>query len=97
MIADQYSQPVVVVRCEEDRAAMEADVAALRRPYPCGPEVLRRLQPHMAALPRHEVHAALSCGLAEPVVGDLVLWCGSYDEERGLDPFEPEDRAGYLF
>ncbi|MFE2852056.1 CRISPR-associated endonuclease Cas3'' [Streptomyces lavendulae] len=97
MITDQYSQPVVVIRREEDRAAIEADVAALRRPYPCGPEVLRRLQPHMAALPRYEVHAALSCGLAEPVVGDLVLWCGSYDEERGLDPFEPEDRAGYLF
>lgn len=96
MINDEYSQAVVVIRDEEDRAGIESDVAALRGPYPCGPEVLRRLQPHMAALPRHEVRVALSCGLAEPVVGDLVLWCGQYDEERGLDPFAPEDRAGYL-
>ncbi|QNE24121.1 CRISPR-associated endonuclease Cas3'' [Streptomyces sp. INR7] len=95
MITDEHSQVVVVIRCEEDREAIEGDVAALRGPNPCGPEVLRRLQSHMAALPRHEVRAALSRGLAEPVTGDLVLWRGHYDEDRGLDPFEPGDRGDY--
>ncbi|MET8540021.1 CRISPR-associated helicase Cas3' [Kitasatospora sp. NPDC004799] len=96
MINDEYSQPVVVIRDEADRDVIEADVAALRSPYPTGPEPLRRLQPHTASLPRHEAKAALAAGLAEPVIGDLLLWHGAYHPDRGLDPTEKEDRATFV-
>ncbi|WP_449479490.1 hypothetical protein [Streptomyces diastaticus] len=94
MIDNAYAQSVVVVR--PGRPEVEADIAALRSPYPCGPEPLRRLQPHMATLPRHEVARALGAGLAEPVVGDLVVWRGFYDPVRGLDADRPEDRGGFV-
>nr|WP_093841388.1 CRISPR-associated endonuclease Cas3'' [Streptomyces aidingensis] len=99
MIDDSYSQPVLVVRpekSEEDRDRIEADIKQLRDPYPTGPEVLRRLQPHTASLPRHEVLKALSSGIAEPVVGDLVVWRGFYDAARGLDSERTEDPAAFL-
>ncbi|MGA5822583.1 CRISPR-associated helicase Cas3' [Kitasatospora sp. NPDC094028] len=96
MIDDELNRPVVVIRHEADRDAVEADIAALRSPYPCGPEPLRRLQPHTAALPRHEAKAALDAGLAEPVIGDLLLWQGAYHLTRGLDPSEKEDRAAFV-
>ncbi|MFF2922491.1 CRISPR-associated helicase/endonuclease Cas3 [Streptomyces celluloflavus] len=100
MIDDRYAQPVVVIRpgkSPRERELIEADIAALRSGFPCGPEPLRRLQPHLATLPRHEVAVAVGAGLAEPVVGDLVLWLGHYDSVRGLDADEPEDRGGYVF
>ncbi|WP_411140941.1 CRISPR-associated endonuclease Cas3'' [Streptomyces sp. x-80] len=100
MIDDRYAQPVVVIRPEaspRERELIEAGIAALRSCLPCGPEPLRRLQPHLATLPRHEVSAAVRVGLAEPVVGDLVLWLGHYDSVRGLDADDPEDRGGYVF
>ncbi|MFG2115504.1 CRISPR-associated endonuclease Cas3'' [Streptomyces sp. NPDC048718] len=99
MIDNRYAQSVIVIRPEksdEERAAIEADIALLRSPYPAGPEPLRRLQPHMATLPRHEVAQALRSGLAQPVIGDLVEWQGKYDAVRGLDPNDPEDRGGYV-
>ncbi|MFD0404683.1 CRISPR-associated helicase Cas3' [Kitasatospora sp. NPDC127116] len=96
MINDEYSRPVVVVRDEADRDAIEADIAALRSPFPSGPEPLRRLQPHTASLPRHEAQAALADGLAEPVIGDLLLWNGAYHPDRGLDPAEKEDRTAFV-
>ncbi|MFJ2782268.1 MULTISPECIES: CRISPR-associated helicase Cas3' [unclassified Kitasatospora] len=96
MIDDEYSQPVVVIRHEADRDGIEADIAALRSPYPCGPEPLRRLQPHTASLPRHEARAALAAGLAEPVIGDLLLWHGAYHPNRGLDPSEKEDSTAFV-
>ncbi|MFE7300618.1 CRISPR-associated endonuclease Cas3'' [Streptomyces sp. NPDC057579] len=96
MIEDGLSTPVVVIRREADRATIEAAIAQLRNPArPCGPEVLRSLQPHTASLPRHEAEAALRSGLAEPVTGDLLLWQGAYHAQRGLDPDEPEDRAEF--
>ncbi|MCT2590543.1 CRISPR-associated endonuclease Cas3'' [Streptomyces sp. N2-109] len=96
MIDDGLSTPVVVIRHEEDREAIEKAVGQLRDPYrPCGPEVLRSLQQHTASLPRYEADAALRSGLAEPVTGDLLLWCGAYHHQRGLDPDEPEDRQSY--
>ncbi|MGW9643448.1 CRISPR-associated endonuclease Cas3'' [Streptomyces albidoflavus] len=98
MIDNAYAQSVVVVRPGRPKVqdAIEADIGALRSPYPCGPEPLRRLQPHMATLPRHEVARALKAGLAEPVVGDLVVWRGFYDPVRGLDADRPEDRGGFV-
>ncbi len=96
MIENEFSQPVVVIRCEADRDMVEADIAALRAPYPAGPEPLRRLQPHTASLPRHEARAALASGLAEPVLGDLLVWRGFYDPVRGLDPAEVEDRSSFV-
>ncbi|MFC9081318.1 helicase-related protein [Streptomyces sp. NPDC057062] len=99
MIDDSYGQSVVVVRPglpeEEQREALE-DIKRLRGAYPCGPEPLRRLQSHTATLPRHEVAKALRVGLAEPIIGDLVVWCGHYDEARGLDPEAREDRTDFL-
>ncbi|MEV8351938.1 CRISPR-associated endonuclease Cas3'' [Streptomyces niveus] len=99
MIDNKYAQSVVVIRpekTEEERDAVEADITLLRAPYPSGPGPLRRLQPHMATLPRHEVAEALRAGLAEPVIGDLVVWRGHYDPVRGLDADDPEDRGGYV-
>ncbi|MFC9431413.1 CRISPR-associated endonuclease Cas3'' [Streptomyces sp. NPDC056987] len=99
MIDTKYAQSVIVIRPEksgEERDAIESDLALLRAPYPSGPEPLRRLQPHMATLPRHEVAEALRVGLAEPVIGDLVVWRGHYDPVRGLDADDPEDRGGYV-
>ncbi|MFB8171471.1 CRISPR-associated helicase Cas3' [Kitasatospora purpeofusca] len=96
MIDDQYSQPVIVIRDESDRDAIETDIAALHSRYPSGPEPLRRLQPHTASLPRHEARAALAAGLAEPVIGDLLLWQGAYHPKRGLDPSEKEDRTAFV-
>ncbi|MFE7319032.1 CRISPR-associated endonuclease Cas3'' [Streptomyces sp. NPDC057555] len=96
MIENGLSTPVVVVRREADREDIEAAVAELRNPNrPCGPQVLRDLQPHTASLPRHEAESALRSGLAEPVTGDLVLWHGTYHGQRGLDPDEPEDRTEF--
>lgn len=98
MIDNQYARPVLVIREEAERAAIEADVDLL-----CDPRrrmtdlrgVFRRLQPHIASLPKHEVVAAEKSGLAEPVIGDLTLWLGTYHPERGLDPAEKEDRSAY--
>ncbi|MGW0710521.1 CRISPR-associated endonuclease Cas3'' [Streptomyces sp. NPDC002643] len=96
MIEDEHSVPAIVVRDEADREAIETAVARLRDPFrPCGPEVLRSLQPHTASLPRQEAETAVRCGLAVPVTGDLILWLGVYHEQRGLDPDEPEDRRGF--
>ncbi|MBF9071889.1 CRISPR-associated endonuclease Cas3'' [Streptacidiphilus fuscans] len=96
MIDDGHTQPVVVIRCEEDREAIEAGIAALRSPYPAGPESLRRLQPHTAALPRHEAEQALASGLADHVIGDLLVWRGPYDPLRGLDPQQREEPASSI-
>ncbi len=95
MIEEGRSCAVVVIRREEDREEIEDAVSRLRSAYPCGPEVLRSLQPHTASLPRHETEAAVRHGLADPVIGDLVLWRGAYHERRGLDPMEPEDSGQY--
>lgn len=95
MIEEGRVHPVVVIRREADREAIEDAVARLRSAQPCGPEVLRSLQPHTASLPRHEAAAAVRHGLADPVVGDLLLWRGTYHERRGLDPMEPEDLDQY--
>ncbi|MFE7044605.1 CRISPR-associated endonuclease Cas3'' [Streptomyces atratus] len=100
MIDNRYAQSVVVIRpgkSDEERDIIESDIALLRGRFPSGPGPLRRLQPHMATLPRHEVAAALRAGLAEPVIGDLVVWRGYYDSVRGLDADDPEDRGGYVF
>ncbi|MFE1316365.1 CRISPR-associated helicase Cas3' [Kitasatospora phosalacinea] len=96
MIDDTHHQPVVVIRDEANRPAVEAAIAALTSPYPCGPEPLRRLQPHTAQLPRHEATAALSTGLAEPIIGNLLLWNGAYHPHRGLDPEHPEDTTAFV-
>ncbi|WP_110946241.1 CRISPR-associated helicase Cas3' [Streptomyces avicenniae] len=95
MIDDTFTQPVIVIRPDDEPDAIEADIAALRSPYPAGPGPLRRLQPYVAALPRREAQAALAAGLAQPVIGDMLHWQGAYHPERGLDPAEPEDRGAY--
>jgi CRISPR-associated endonuclease/helicase Cas3 len=98
MIDNQHARPVLVIREDAATEQVEADLAALRDPYRRLSDlsgVFRRLQPHIASLPRNEVDAALKSGLAEMVVGDLVLWLGAYDPERGLDSSEPEDRSAY--
>ncbi|UED88648.1 CRISPR-associated helicase Cas3' [Streptomyces profundus] len=99
MIDDAYSQPVVVIRpelTEAERDVIEADIKSLGDPYPTGPEVWRRLQPHTASLPRHEVREALNNRLADLVVGDLVVWRGFYDPLRGLDSERVEDPTAFL-
>lgn len=96
MIDNDNTQAVVVIRDEADRDAIEADIATLRAPYPAGPEPLRHLQAHIAALPRHEARSALASGLAEPIIGDLLVWRGAYHSLRGLDPAQPEDADNYV-
>ncbi|MFC9742689.1 CRISPR-associated endonuclease Cas3'' [Streptomyces noursei] len=96
MIEDELSTPVVVIRREPDREPIESAIARLQDPdRPCGPEVLRSLQPHTANLPRGEAEAALRAGLATPITGDLLLWEGAYHAQRGLDPDAPEDRYAF--
>ncbi|WP_043267025.1 CRISPR-associated helicase/endonuclease Cas3 [Streptomyces sp. CT34] len=98
MIEDALSAPVVVIRQEADREAIESAIAQLRDfEHPCGPEVLRSLQPHTASLPRGEAEAALRSGLATPITGDLLLWEGGYHPQRGLDPDAPEDRSAFNY
>lgn len=96
MIEDGVSCPVVVIRKEDDRDSIEDAVAQLRSPFPCGPEVLRGLQPHTAALPRREADEAVRTGLAAPIVGDMLLWHGAYDALRGLDPATREDPNDFI-
>jgi CRISPR-associated endonuclease/helicase Cas3 len=99
MIDDRFNQPVVVVRktlADEEQDRVHSDIELVREPYPCGPEPQRRLQAHTAILPRYVVKAALTNGLAKPVVGDLVEWLGDYHEDRGLDPANPEDAASFV-
>ncbi|WP_329151692.1 hypothetical protein OHA63_00280 [Streptomyces anulatus] len=99
MVDNKYAQSVVVIRAEktdEERECIESDIALLRSSCPVGPKPLRRLQPHMATLPRHEVAKALQAGLAKPVIGDLVVWRGYYNPVRGLYADDPEDRGGYV-
>lgn len=99
MIDNDYTIPVVVTRktkTDVEQDAIATDIASLRSPYPCGPEVLRRFQPHIAALPRPEAQQAVRNGLATPITGDLLEWHGHYDEDRGLDRDEPEDRSQFL-
>jgi CRISPR-associated endonuclease/helicase Cas3 len=98
MIDNRHARPVLVIREEADTEAVEADLALLRTPrggVPGLSGVFRRLHPHIASLPLAEVQAAENSGLAEPVIGDLVLWRGAYHPQRGLDPAEPEDRTAY--
>jgi CRISPR-associated endonuclease/helicase Cas3 len=100
MIEKDRSTPVVVIRAatsDDERDSISRDIARLRKGLPCGPDVLRRLQPHTATLPRREAQEAVKAGLADPIVGDLMEWRGHYDEDRGLDRDEPEDRAGFYF
>lgn len=98
MIEDGLHRPVIVIRTKEEREAIESAVRRLRAPYPpCGPEVLRSLQDHIASLPRREAEEGLRDGLAEAVIGDLLLWTGAYHPRRGLDPEEKEDRGSYSF
>lgn len=96
MIENDRTVPVVVVRSTKPEAEVAADIARLRAPYPCGPEVLRRLQPHIAALPRQEARDAVQNGLATLITGDLLEWHGHYDSDRGLDRDEPEDRSQFV-
>ncbi|NJP64802.1 CRISPR-associated endonuclease Cas3'' [Streptomyces spiramenti] len=99
MIETDHTTPVVYLRDsvdDADRERTRQDIDRLRRGLPCGPGALRRLQPHTASLPRHEAAAAVDAGLASPITGDLVEWLGHYDEHRGLDRDQPEDRHQYL-
>ncbi|MBL1090943.1 MULTISPECIES: hypothetical protein [Streptomyces] len=51
MIEEGVCTPVVVIRREPDREAIEVAVAPFQNPVrPCGPEVLRNLQPNTASL-----------------------------------------------
>ncbi|MFF4287733.1 hypothetical protein ACFY0R_20890 [Streptomyces sp. NPDC001633] len=51
MIEEGVCTPVVVIRREADRAAIEVAGAPFQNPVrPCGPEVLRSLQPNTASL-----------------------------------------------
>lgn len=47
--------------------------------------VYRRLQPHVAALPKRLAELALTEGLATLLVGDLYEWHGGYHEQRGIE------------
>ena len=99
MIDDEATRPVVVLWSgAEDEAEREREidgirraVAELRSPYPCGPEVLRGLQPYIASLPRGTAQKAVARGLASPVTGDLLLWEGEYHPLRGIDIENPEN------
>lgn len=99
MIEEGHTTPVVVLRdcvTAPERDRIEHDIGRLRDGLPCGPGALRRLQPHTAALPRREAEEAVRAHLARPITGDLVEWLGHYDEQRGLDRDQPEDRAQFV-
>ncbi|MGW0981362.1 CRISPR-associated helicase Cas3' [Streptomyces xiamenensis] len=99
IIEEGHTTPVVVLRgcvTDAERDAIERDIGRLRRGLPCGPGTLRQLQSHTARLPRQEAEEAVRAGLARPITGDLIEWVGHYDEHRGLDRDQPEDRTRFL-
>ncbi|WP_346132710.1 CRISPR-associated endonuclease Cas3'' [Streptomyces carpaticus] len=99
MIEEGHTTPVVVLRdcvTAPERDRIEHDIGRLRDGLPCGPGALRRLQPHTATLPRREAEEAVRAHLARPITGDLVEWLGHYDEQRGLDRDQPEDRTQFV-
>ncbi|RKN39245.1 CRISPR-associated endonuclease Cas3'' [Streptomyces hoynatensis] len=97
MIEDEAAAPVVVIRTEEQRQLVEEAVKVLRDGKGGLRDALRRLRPHTATLPRHQANRAVREGLAEPVIGDLLLWVGhgQYHDQRGLEPDAPEDREDF--
>jgi CRISPR-associated endonuclease/helicase Cas3 len=92
MIKDHTVPVAVPYPPDDNQAAEELDniVNALRdiAPQQAGQrrQLLRDLQPYLATVPKHLARKALGAGLAEPITGDLLLWRGPYDKQRGIDP-----------
>jgi CRISPR-associated endonuclease/helicase Cas3 len=54
-------------------------------------QLLRKLRPYLATIPRSLARKARDHGYAEPLVGDLLEWRGPYDKWRGIDPADLAD------
>jgi CRISPR-associated endonuclease/helicase Cas3 len=105
MIEQGRTRPVVCLRYEEQagataadarkhaasRRAAEATVARLRGGESIGRDELRALQPWTASLSAYVADKALAAGKAVPLIGDLMLWQGTYDQQRGIVPDALED------
>jgi CRISPR-associated endonuclease/helicase Cas3 len=80
-------RPLNLSDAEASRALDELDhlLREARSPYGPSPQVLRALQPWTATLPRGIAQEALRRGFAEILLGDLLLWNSTYDEQRGIE------------
>jgi CRISPR-associated endonuclease/helicase Cas3 len=90
---EEHTVPVAVEYGGEEAQVEVRDVADRLRslgPRQAGEArlLLRRLQPYLAALPTTLAGRAVAAGFAEPVIGDLLQWRGSYHRQRGIDPAE---------
>ncbi|GAA3748223.1 CRISPR-associated helicase/endonuclease Cas3 [Salinactinospora qingdaonensis] len=84
---EESSLSVVVPDTNSDRREeAERLIAELQYATPSRQRMLlRQLQPFMAGIPKHEATKAITEGDATWLLGDLVLWRGPYDEQRGLE------------
>ena len=81
----------VIVRYETDdgsAARLDALISQVRAGTGRAGGALRELQPWMATLPRSLAIEAERRGDAEVLEGDLLLWLGDYDEQRGIETGE---------
>ncbi|MEV5747172.1 CRISPR-associated helicase Cas3' [Actinoallomurus sp. NPDC052308] len=93
---DERTVPVITRYATGD-AARECDslLRLLRSPKPAPAWVFRKLQPHLAAIPR----SAVADGSPHPVrqlVGDLYEWRGAYHPQRGIELTPPKDQENSL-
>ncbi len=98
---DDFAVPVLVkwsaldhsgVQDERELARFDRLLALARRRGGASREEMRELMQWSASIPRYAALGALGSGLAAPVVGDLLLWNGHYDRDRGIELDRP-DRA----
>jgi CRISPR-associated endonuclease/helicase Cas3 len=83
---DDIGVPVVAPYASAGHPAerLRALIAQARAPRGMTAKVLRDLQPWTATLPRSAAAAALRCGDAEVLAGDLILWGRDYHPQRGI-------------
>jgi hypothetical protein len=83
---DEATESVVVTTygSEAERARVQATVARLRRGAPNARSLLRRLQPYVVSLYRHEAERYRRGGLLVEVIDGLNEWQGRYDDTRGI-------------
>ena len=84
---DDFGVSVVVryERDDESAARLDALITQVRAAAGGAGKVLRDLQPWMATLPRSLAIEAERRGDAEVLVGDLLLWLGTYHSQRGIE------------
>ncbi|MFC4912979.1 CRISPR-associated helicase Cas3' [Actinomadura gamaensis] len=95
-MVEEFTTSVLVPYGPEEKQAEIMDaVAQIRRCPRAAGGLLRDLRPYMATLTKRTADQGLDRGLAEPVIGDLILWdADAYDADRGITL---EDDEMYVF